>query len=49
MLRVFFRHYKRLHGEISRLIYALVRDFVTEAAGGPLRCAGILVVTSHNN
>ncbi len=43
VLRVFFRHDKRLHGEISRLIYALVRDFVTEAAGGPLRCAGILV------
>jgi hypothetical protein len=43
VLRVFFRHDKRLHGEISRLIYRLLRDFVTEAAGGPLRCAGILV------
>ena len=44
VLRVFFRHDKRLHGEISRLIYALVRDFVAEAAGRPLRTAGILVV-----
>jgi len=43
VLRVFFRHDKKLHGEISRLIYALVRDFVAEAAGRPLRTAGILV------
>jgi len=43
VLRVFFRHDKRLHGEISRLIYALVRDFAAEAAGRPLRTAGILV------
>jgi hypothetical protein len=43
VLRVFFRHDTRLHGEISRLIYALVRDFAAEAAGRPLRTAGILV------
>jgi hypothetical protein len=43
VLRVFFRHDKRLHGEISRLIYALVRDFAAEAAGRPLHTAGILV------
>ena len=35
VLRVFFRHDKRLHGEISRLIYGLVRDFTTAAAGRP--------------
>ena len=43
VLRVFFRHDKRLHGEISRLIYALVRDFAAEAAGKPLRTAAVVV------
>jgi hypothetical protein len=43
MLRVFFRHDKRLHGEISRLIYRLVRDFAAEAAGKPLRTAAVVV------
>jgi hypothetical protein len=42
VLRVFFRHDKRLHGEISRLIYALVRDFAAEAAGKPLRTAAVV-------
>jgi hypothetical protein len=32
VLRVFFRHDGRLHGEISRLVYGLVRDFVSAAA-----------------
>jgi hypothetical protein len=31
VLRVFFRHDRRLHGEISRLAYGLVRDFTTAA------------------
>ena len=43
MLRVFFRHDKRLHGQISRLIYRLVRDFAAEAAGKPLRTAAVVV------
>ena len=43
VLRVFFRHDKRLHGEISRLIYRLVRDFAAEAAGRPLRAAAVVV------
>jgi hypothetical protein len=43
VLRLFFRHDKRLHGEISRLIYALVRDFAVEAAGRPLRMAAVVV------
>jgi hypothetical protein len=33
VLRVFFRHDKSVHGQISRLIYRLVRDFSTAAAG----------------
>jgi len=43
VLRVFFRHDKRLHGDISRLIYDLVRDFTTEAAGKPTRIAAVVV------
>ena len=43
VLRVFFRHDKRLHGEISRLIFGLVRDFTAEAAGTPLRTAAVVV------
>jgi len=31
--RASFRHDKRLHGEISRLVYGLVQDFTSEAAG----------------
>ena len=46
VLRVFFRHDKSLHGEISRLIYALVRDFATEAAGKPIRTAAVVVFQS---
>jgi hypothetical protein len=38
VLRVFFRHDTGLHGEIGRLIYGLLRDFVAEAVGRP-RCA----------
>jgi hypothetical protein len=44
MLRVFFRHDKRLHGEISRLIYRLVHDFATAAAGKPIRTAAVVVL-----
>ncbi|MGA2615417.1 MAG: transposase [Spirochaetia bacterium] len=49
VLRVFFRHDKRLHGEISRLIYALVRDFTIEAAGKPVRAAAVVVFQSSGS
>jgi hypothetical protein len=49
VLRVFFRHDKGLHGEISRLIYALVRDFTTEAAGKPARTADVVVFQSSGS
>ena len=44
VLRVFFRHYKKLHGEISRLIYRLVHEFATAAAGRPIRTAAVVVL-----
>ena len=43
VLRAFFRHDKRLHGEISRLVYGLVQDFTSEAAGKSIRCAALVV------
>jgi hypothetical protein len=46
VLRIFFRHDKRLHGEVSRLIYASVRDFTTEAVGKPTRIAPVVVFQS---
>jgi hypothetical protein len=49
VLRVFFRHDKRLHGDISRLIYGLVRDFTTEAAGKPTRIAAVVVFQSSGS
>jgi hypothetical protein len=46
VLRAFFRHDKRLHGEISRLVYGLVQDFTSEAAGKSIRCAALVVFQS---
>jgi len=43
VLRVFFRHDSRLHCEISRLGYGLVRDFATAAAGKRIRTAAVVV------
>ncbi len=47
VLRAFFRHDKRLHGEISRLVYGLVRDFTSEAAGKSIRCAAFVRWNPH--
>jgi hypothetical protein len=49
VLRVFFLQDRRLHGEISRLIYDLVRDFTTEAAGKPTRIAAVVVFQSSGS
>ena len=49
VLSVFFRHDKRLHGEISCLIYDLVHDFTTEAAGKPPRIAAAVVFQSSGS
>ena len=43
---MFFRHDRRLHGEISRLVYGLVRDFATAAAGKRIRTAAVVVFQS---
>ncbi len=46
VLRVFFRHDRRLHGEISRLVYGFVRDFTMAAAGKEIRTGGVIVFQS---
>ena len=46
VLRAFFRHDKRLHGEISRLVYGLVQDFTTAASDISLRTAAVVVYLS---
>ena len=46
VLRVFFRHDMRLHGQISRLVYGLVRDFTTAASDISLRTAAVVVFQS---
>jgi len=40
------RQDKRLHGEISHLVYGLVRDFTTAASGKPIRTAAVMVFQS---
>jgi hypothetical protein len=42
VLRVFFRHDRQLHGEISRLIHRLLQDFFTAAAGMRIRTGGVI-------
>lgn len=46
VLRAFFRHDMRLHGEISRLVYRLVREFTSEAAGKSVHSAAVVVFQS---
>ena len=41
-LRVFFRYDQRLFADVSRLIYRMIIDFYTEAAGRPITGAAIL-------
>jgi hypothetical protein len=46
VLRVFFRHDQRLHGQISRLVYGLVRDFTTAASDSSTRTTAVVVFQS---
>ena len=44
-LRPFFRHDRRLFADVSRLIYAIIREFYAEAAGRPL-LTGLIIAHS---
>jgi hypothetical protein len=46
LLRVFFRHDRRLYGEIRRLIYRLVCEFTSNAAGRKLRTGAVIALHS---
>ena len=41
-LRVFFKHDRKLFGEISRLIFQMIQSFYNEAAGKKIRTAAVL-------
>ena len=48
-LRVFFRYDQRLFADVSRLIYRMIIDFYTEAAGRPITGAAILAFQSYGD
>ncbi|MBA7532695.1 hypothetical protein ES705_24925 [subsurface metagenome] len=41
-LRVFFKHDRKLFGEVSRLIFQMIQSFYNEAAGKKIRTAAVL-------
>ncbi len=41
-LRVFFKHDRKLFGEVSRLIFQMIQTFYNEAAGKRIRTAAVL-------
>jgi len=46
VLRVFFRHDRKLYGEISRLIYRIIQTFYTAAAGRKIQSAAVIAYAS---
>jgi len=41
-LRVFFKHDRKLFGEVSRLIFQMIQSFYNEAAGKNIRTASVI-------
>ncbi len=46
VLRVFFRHDRRLYGEISRFVYRMIQQFYNEAAGRKIQSAAVIAYAS---
>jgi len=46
VLRAFFRHDRMLYGEISKLVYRMVRSFYNEAAGSRIQSAAVIAYAS---
>ena len=46
VLRVFFRHDRRLYGEISTLVYRMIQRFYNEAAGRKIQSAAVIAYAS---
>ncbi len=48
-LRIFLKNDKRLFSDLSKLIYILIEDFYTEAAGRRIRTSAVLVYQSFGD
>jgi len=46
VLRVFFRHHKKLYGEIARRVCAMIQRFYVIAAGSRIRGAAVIAYAS---
>ena len=46
VLRAFFRHDRRLYGEISKLIYSMIQRFYNAAAGRKIHSAAVIAYAS---
>ena len=46
VIRVFFRHDRKLYGEISRLIYRIIQTFLNAAAGRKIQSAAVIAYAS---
>ena len=46
VLRVFFRHDRRLYGELSKLIYRMIQSFSHAAAGTKIQSAAVIAYAS---
>ena len=46
VLRVFFRHDRRLYGEISKLVYRMIQSFYNAAAGRRVQSAAVIAYAS---
>ena len=46
VLRVFFRHDRKLFGEVSRLVYRMIQRFSNEAAGRRIQSAAVIAYAS---
>jgi hypothetical protein len=46
VLRVFFRHDRRLFGEISKLVFRMINKFYTKAAGRRIQSAAVIAYAS---
>jgi hypothetical protein len=42
VLRVFFRHDRKLRGEISKMVYLMIQRFHNEAAGRRIQSAAVI-------
>ena len=49
VLRIFFRHGRKLYGEVSKLVYRLIQGFYNAAAGRKIQSAAVIVYASEGD